>query len=89
MPEAVKGAIRAKVSYAGPSANISVTLDGPVKDEKKTNANGEVVFEKLTPGPYKLEASGVVKNSRRKGKAEATVPTPPSKQPIEVNVKLE
>ena len=85
-----KGSIKGLVAFGGaPGANATVTLSGPAAKEAKTGPDGQFVFKDLPPGDYKLEAKGVVKNSRRKGEAKATVPAPPPAKPIEVNVKLE
>jgi len=83
-----KGSIKGVVTYIGPVANAAVKLDGPTKGDTKTNENGEYTFSDVAAGDYKLEATGIAKNKKRKGSTTATMPETP-KELKDINIKLE
>src|SRR5690606_8437257 len=83
-----------EVSLEGPPAAPAATPPAedappppPVPGPTKTDASGNFRFERVPPGTYKVKATGVVRNKKRKAEAEAKV-EPEPKQPARVSLEL-
>jgi hypothetical protein len=69
----VKGIVRFVIKTGDPVPGMTITLDGPVKKEAKSDDKGEFEFKELPAGDYKLETKGIHRNKFRVGNATFSV----------------
>ena len=75
-----------------PAAGIAVRLiedDKPIR-ERRSDKDGQFVFDKVPPGDYRLEAAGLIAGNRRTGTMQLEVPPAPEAiPPIELILQTE
>jgi hypothetical protein len=84
-PNQVRGrAVFGRLAKA-PAAGVTVRLIVREKEKEKTayeattDKDGQFLFERVTPGEYKLTGQGLIRGNQRTAQADLTVPPAPTK----------
>ena len=89
-PKPIRGVVmHGKTAANAATVELHSTDDEPQLIAKRvTDEQGRFDFARIAPGSYRLSARGVVRNTRRAGEVEVTVPEGDRKlQPIELKIE--